>query len=250
MSDNSERISKVFQEPVLVELQDSVKKIRSNVVLVSFISLFMTLGGVKIDPKSTFFGLKFTGLSNDLIYTGLLIIIFYFLAHFLWSIYEALQEWEVRVTGTKGAYGARGTAEDTYEENYPSDPRNASLYHWWSTQAEKIGSIEEAVLSAIESKTKIEETINKLKKEGVELTSDAENIPALLHKNNTKWDSIQSFIRVIRKAISVDNISGPLKVFERRYKFFLHTQNIRWIVFDFAFPIVLASYAIFMLLSS
>ncbi|WP_445365554.1 hypothetical protein ACJJJB_01370 [Microbulbifer sp. ANSA001] len=250
MSDNGESISKVFREPVLVELQDSVKKVRSNVVLVSFISLIMTFGGVKIDPESTFFGLKFTGLSNDHIYNGLLIIIIYFLFNFLWSMYEAFQEWEVRVTGIKMAYGSKGTSQDAYEENYPSDPRNASLYHWWSTQAEKIGSIEEEVLSAIESKAKIEEAIYKLKKEGVELTRDAENIPALLHRNNTKWDSIQSSIRVIHKAISADNISGPLKVFDRRYRYFLHAQNMRRLVFDFLFPSFLAAYAIFMLISS
>ncbi|WP_445360414.1 hypothetical protein ACJJIL_17950 [Microbulbifer sp. EKSA005] len=250
MSDSSESVSKVFKEPVLVELQDSVKKVRSKVVLVSFISLLMTYGDVKIDPKSTFFGLKFTGLNNDLIFSGLLILIFYFLFYFLWSIYEALQEWEVRVTGAKMAYGSKGPAQDAYEENYPSDPRNASLYHWWSTQAEKISPIGETVSSAIASEREIKETIDRLNREGSELPREVLDIPQKLRDNIAAWSSLQRSILVISRAITSNNILVPLKVFDRRYRFFLNAQNIRWICFDFTLPVVLACVAIFKLLSS
>ncbi|MCV5225048.1 hypothetical protein OFC57_39700, partial [Escherichia coli] len=60
------------------------KKIRQNLMVTSFIALFMTLGGVSIDPSSTFFGLKVNGLNDALLYKGLLILILYFLVHFVW----------------------------------------------------------------------------------------------------------------------------------------------------------------------
>ncbi|WP_444921150.1 hypothetical protein ACJJID_01360 [Microbulbifer sp. CnH-101-G] len=168
----------------------------------------------------------------------------------MWNIYEAFQEWEVRVTGIKAAYRLRQTSLDAYEETYPSDPRNASLYHWWSTQAGKVGSIGEHVSSAIESEREIREIIDGPRREGAELPRDVINIPAKLHANKLHWDSLNRSIGVIRRAVTSDNILVPIKIFDRRYRFFLAAQNLRCLFFDFVFPSVLASYAIFMILSS
>ncbi|MCV5687679.1 hypothetical protein OFN32_26045, partial [Escherichia coli] len=62
----SESVEKVLLAPVQIEFTENVKKIRQNLMVTSFIALFMTLGGVSIDPSSTFFGLKFNGLNDAL----------------------------------------------------------------------------------------------------------------------------------------------------------------------------------------
>ena len=64
----SESVEKILLAPIQIEFTDNVKKIRQNLMVTSFITLFITLGGISIDPSSTIFGLKFNGLNDVLLY--------------------------------------------------------------------------------------------------------------------------------------------------------------------------------------
>ncbi|OJA06811.1 hypothetical protein QHL1GM_16150 [Halomonas sp. QHL1] len=236
----------------MIEFSDTVRKMKTNVILVSFISLFMTLGGVEIDPESTFFGLKFTGLSSDLIYSGLVVVLFYLMAHFVWCAYETLQEWEVRVTGTKGAF-KRADQEDIDEAihpSYPSDPRNSTLYYSWSTQAHKISCVRSDIESANKKILELEAVVHGLREQGTKLSRDTVNISTSVDPLKDEWQSIKRSIQAIEKTISADQVIDSMRVFDRRYKYFMKTQNIRWFVIDFIFPIVLSSVAIYKMIDA
>ena len=250
---DQEKIEKILKEPVMIEFTDSVQKIRMNIILSSFISLFITIGGVQIDPKSTFFGLKFSGLSNDLIYSGLLVILVYLLIHFLWRAYDTLQEWEVRVTGTRGAFkrADHNDLDEAIHPSYPSDPRNSTLYYWWTTQAKKIAYIKTNISSANDKLEEMESIVHKLREDGtVKLSRDTVNISWQVHPIKEDWESIKKSILAIEKTLTADQLIESLAKFDRRYRYFLRSQNIRWFVIDFAFPIILASTAIAKMVAS
>lgn len=220
--------------------------------MASFISLFMTLGGIEIDPNSTFFGLKFTGLSNDLIYSGLLVIIIYLLTHFVWCAYEALQEWEIRVTGVKGAFkrADKDDIDEMVHPSYPADARNSTLYYWWSTQAHKISNVRRDIDAANEKIIEMESVVHELREQGTNFSHDTVNISSSVDPLKIEWHSIKYSIKAIEATLAADQLSSSMKVFDRRYKYFLKTQNIRWFVVDFIFPIALSSVAIYKMIDS
>jgi hypothetical protein len=240
-------VSKVMKEPILVEFTDSVKKLKKNIMVFSFISLFITVGGIKISPESTFFGLKFSGLNNELIFKGLLLLLVYMLIHFLWCSYESLQEWEVKTTGTKKAFipsGPYDAIDDAISHNYPSDPRNSTLYYWWSTQASKIANIKNDIESANKKVEELEEIVHSLREGGSELSRNTVNISTHVDPVKIAWIEMGASIKVIEQALNSEQVLTSMRTFDRRYKFFLKTQNIRWLLIDFIAPITLAVLAI------
>jgi hypothetical protein len=242
----SEYVEKILLAPVQVEFTDNVKKIRQNLMVTSFIALFITIGGIQIDPSSAIFGLKFKGLTDELLYYGLLVLIVYFLIHFVWCAYESLQEWEVRITGTKKAFLCADDMDidEIMQSPFPSDPRNATFYYWWSTQANKIFGLKTEFLSAKKRIEKIEKSIADMSKEGVNLNRSDTNISIQVQplKNDIEG-AVNSIIRM-EKILDSKQLMVSMKTFDRRYQYFLRSQNIRWFIIDFLGPIILASTAL------
>lgn len=107
MSDkNSElkAVSKVLGEPIFGELSENILKIRRNLLVISLVSIFVIYGDLRIDPNSTIFGLKFRGLTENIIVYGLSIANTYLFLHYLWCCFDSFAEWRVRVTGTRLTY--------------------------------------------------------------------------------------------------------------------------------------------------
>lgn len=243
MKDN---IKKVLKEPVQVEFSDSVKKIRNNLMMVSFISLFVTIGELSIRPDSKFFGLGFDGLDHALIFKGLLIILIYLLIHFIWSAYDALQEWEIRVTGTNGAFYPADPMDinDSIHPDYPTDARNSTFYYWCTTQASKIGNLKPDLDSAISKIESIEKSVHEMREEKYELSRSDANISLQVQPIKIDIESTTKRIERIEKVLESNQLIESMRTFDRRFKFFLKSQNIRWFMIDFSTPVLLASSAI------
>lgn len=243
MKDN---IKKVLREPVQIEFSDSVKKIRNNLMIISFISLFVTIGEVNIRPDSKFFGLGFDGLDNSLIFNGLLIVLIYLLIHFIWSAYDSLQEWEVRVTGTKGAFDPADPMDidDRIHPDYPADARNSTFYYWCTTQASKIGNLKKDLDLALSKIEGIEKSIHEMREEKYKLSHSDVNISSQVQPIKIDIESTTRRIERIEKVLESNQLIESMKTFDRRFKFFLRSQNIRWFMIDFLAPILLASSAI------
>ncbi|MGI2104907.1 hypothetical protein ACRN9A_07010 [Shewanella frigidimarina] len=247
----SESVEKILQAPIQIEFTDSVKKIRQNLMITSFIALFITLGGVSIDPSSTMFGLKFNGLDDSLLHKGLLILILYFLVHFIWCAYESLQEWEVRVTGAKEAFirADEMDIDESVKPPYPSDPRNATLYFWWSTQAKRIGSLKEHLTNINQRIESMESVIHQMNEKGASLSYSDLNISTQVQPLKIDINRAKSSITRIEQVLDGNQLLVSMKTFDRRYKYFLMSQNIRWFVIDFFGPIILSSVSLLCLLN-
>ena len=247
----SESVEKILLAPIQIEFTDNVKKIRQNLMITSFIALFITLGGVSINSSSTIFGLKFNGLDDVLLYKGLLILILYFLVHFVWCAYESLQEWEVRVTGTKEAFirADEMDIDEMVKPPYPSDPRNSTFYYWWSTQAKSIGTLEVHLTNINQRIESMESAIHEMREKGDTLSHLDVNISSQVQPLKMDIDSAVSSITRMEKVLVGNQLLVSMKTFDRRYKYFLRSQNIRWFIIDFFGPIMLSSVSLLCLLN-
>ena len=66
--DKLKAVEKVLGEPAFAEFASNAWKIRSNLIIVSVISIALVFADLHIDPGSTVLGLKFQGL-NDTVLT-------------------------------------------------------------------------------------------------------------------------------------------------------------------------------------
>lgn len=137
-------VNKILGEPIDSGFSETAMRVRRNLLVFSFISIFLVIGKVQIDPQSTIFGLKFIGLSDSMLKNGLLLATLYLYVHFLWYTIDSFIGWRVRVTGTKLAFltGAKYTSE---HGDYPNDPQQSTLYSWWTDHAKRIGNIGEKI---------------------------------------------------------------------------------------------------------
>lgn len=248
MSDKKETIEKVNIEPVFVGFDDGVIKIKGRLIVTSFIAIFAALGEIGIDPDSRFLGVKFSGLNDDLIYSGLFIIIIYLLINFVWCSYDALQEWEIRVTGTGGAFkpSDKTNLDELVHPKLPDDPRNSTMYFWWNTQAGYIKNITPIINEAKSSISDIEESVRNMR-ETQEIPISLANIGLAVEPIKDSWRSLESSIKAIESSLEDDQLNSSMRVFDRRYKFFMYSQNIRWILMDYLFPIVSGTTALYFL---
>ncbi len=137
-------VLKVLGEPVICEFDDKTQKIRTTLFLLSIISISYILGGLKIEAASSFLGLKFSGLDDQLFRYMLLGAVAYLAMHFVWCAVDSFIEWRLRITGTKVAFVTTGTFASEHAD-YPNDPRQSTLYNWWKGQATSINGIDEKI---------------------------------------------------------------------------------------------------------
>lgn len=242
----SKDVEKSLGEPVAAEFSDYVRKLRGNLVFISFISISLTLGGLEIDPTSSILGLKFNGLDNSSLMYGLAILNAYMLFHFIWCSFDAFQEWGMRVTGTRLSFITTARLSSEHGD-YPSDPRQTSLYHWWKDQANNIGSLSEPV-AEINRKLEIWESEVK---EALEAQGNPNVVNACMAINKVTTDitKLKGSIETVSKALESPRIPASLERFDNRFQLFLRSQNLRWLVLELGLPIIMGLVSVFLLAS-
>jgi len=243
---NTKGVQKVLSEPIFIGFSDSVKKVRNHLMILCFVSLFLTLGGIGIDPSSTFFGLKFKNLDDNLIFTGLIILLTYQLIQFVWYSYDALQEWELRTTGTNGAFPPvdESNLDEKVHPDFPTEARNSTLYYWWKTQAKYIDNLKPLLNEAKEKMDELEKRVHEATDRD-SLSRDTLNISSHVMPLKKSWKEVSSSLTAIKETLASDQIPKSLNTFDRRFRFFLVSQNIRWILIEYIAPIVLASVSLY-----
>ena len=146
------------------EFSDYMRRVRTLLIVVGLISIGVVIGGLSIDPSSSVLGVRFQGLSDELIRKGLLIANIYLLVHFVWGGFDSWLEWGARLTGTRVAFVTAGKFASEHGD-YPSDPRKSTLYNWWKDSAARISSLTEPLETIKEKLTaweiRVEEAILK-----------------------------------------------------------------------------------------
>lgn len=245
MNDDLSKVEKVLGEPIFIEFSDYVRKIRTNLLIVSFLSWGIQFYGIEINPDSTIFGLKFKGFNNEVMIQGLLIINIYVFIHFAVCSIDSFKEWMVRVTGTKVAHVTAGIMVSA-DGDYPSDPRQSTLYHWWKKEAPKIGNLKEKIESIEEKLNEIETKIV----EGAEGNVHQQNLNNVTHPISQINVDLHKLMKSIEETDTIfksTRIPVSLERFDQCYKSLLKTQNLRWLVIEFLFPLLVGSMAIVML---
>lgn len=231
-----EAVEKALGSPVGAELSENAAKVRRSLLVASFISIFLALGGIRLDPNSTILGFKFLGLNDEFIRTGLLIVTAYLLMHFLWYVYEAFLEWRLRVTGTRLAFVT--TAKMASEHgDYPDNPRQSTLYSWWSYQARRIENIGKRAHTIDESMKVWEEKLRTLYEE----RGKESNLHVVINTVTETRTAIVDLKRSVERAhetLAAPRIPVSLGRFDRWFELFLRSENIRWLIIDVLVPVL------------
>ena len=239
------KVQKALGEPLMPEFTDYMRRSRTLLIIVSLISISVVIGGLAIDPSSSVLGVKFQGLSDELIRKGLLIANAYLLVHFLWGGFDSWLEWGARLTGTRVAFVTTGTFASEHGD-YPSDPRQSTLYNWWKDSASRISSLTEP-LEAMEQKLaewekRVEEAVLKNDPNLMTVVQSFRDI-------QTNINDVKMKIESVEKILTATRIPASLERFDSRFKLMLRSQNTRWLLLELAFPVLLGCWAVWLLIN-
>ncbi len=237
------KVQKALGEPLMPEFTDYMRRVRSILVIVNLISIGVVIGGLEIDPSSSVLGIRFQGLSNEMIRKGLLLTNAYLLIHFGWGSFDSWLEWSARLTGTRVAFVTTGRFSSEHGD-YPSDPRQSTLYNWWKDNAIRISSLTEP-LESMEKKLsawekRVEEEILKNNPNLMTVVQSFQEIRGNINDLNQKIENVQKSITALR-------IPASLERFDSRFRLMLRSQNLRWLILELSFPLILGCWAVWLL---
>jgi hypothetical protein len=243
--DQLEAVKKALGEPFAAEFSDKIWKIRTNLLVVSLISLFVIKARLRIE-ESTILGIKFAGLTDELVHRGLFWITLYLTIHFGWSSWDHLCEWRLRITGTKLSFVTTGRFSSQYGD-YPNDARQSTLYHWWNEESRKIGNLS-TIAQTLDGKmseweTRVREKVCDSHQNCMNVRSGAQSIVevrGVVHEMTRAVEETTKTLSSLRIPTSLDR-------FDRCFLLALRSQSLRWIVIDFLLPITLGCLALFLL---
>lgn len=241
----AEAVAKVLGEPAFAEFSESVWKIRTNLIVVSMISIAVVFGGLHIDSDSQILGLKFKGLSDSILAAGLKAVVLYLLIHFVWAALDSFFEWRLRVTGTRVAFITTARLASEHGD-YPSDPRHSTLYRWWTDQANKIGFLTERADRTERQLQLLEETLKARFTEGTDALNIVNAIRPITEARQ-EISLLRNEVKNVSSAIGAMRVPVSLERFDAWFELFLRSQNLRWLVIDFLAPVAVGAYALLLL---
>ena len=243
---NIKAVEKVLGEPAFAEFTENTWRIRTNLILASIISIAVVLGDLHIESGSSIFGLKFEGLDDSLVRGSLLWVLIYLLIHFLWSAFDSLNEWRLRVTGTRVAWVTAATFASE-EGDYPGDPRKSTLYNWWKVHASRIGNLTEKI-KGIETTLKgFENDLNKIISDRAVANEVINICMPHISTTNSHVVELRQKLTEFSNVFESKRIPTSLKRFDLWFQICLRSQNLRWLVVEFSIPILLGIFALLLL---
>ena len=242
--DSIEAVEKVLGKPVDGGFTDNALKVRRNLLAISFVSIFIVIAGIKLDPSSSVLGFKFIGITDSMVTRGLIIATSYLLVHFLWYSFENLLEWRLRVTGTRLAF-VTGSRFGSGHADYPDDPRQSTLYSWWTNNANRIGSLQTPIDELAEKVQEWEAKITQFK-DGKDSLNLANAMSTLSNTSKAIADLTRK-IEHTEKTLCSLRISTSLRHFDGWFELFLRSQNLRWLLIEMILPIGVGTTAVFLL---
>ncbi|CAH0338939.1 hypothetical protein [Rhizobium sp. CECT 9324] len=235
MANEKTDLQKAIGSPVLAEASDDLRRTKRNLLLFASVSLFAKLAGIRI-TEASFLGFKFNNPEQIWLEAAMLSIAAYLFIKFAWLTVEYLQETRVRITGTALSHVTTAVLA-SHHGDYPSNPRQSTLYYWWTTQADKIGDFESAVNKLEAACSEIQElaarpgnidqpNIQQMTKAATEARAAASNLAGRIQSAQT--------------ALQAERIPASLGRFDKWFRCFERVQAWRIIVMDIILPTGLA----------
>lgn len=233
-------LQKSMGEPVGFDISEAATKIKRNLILVSSVVLVLIFGGVEAAPGVSIFGVSLTGVTSTKLMVGLSVVLLYSFAHYIWYCYELYSEWVIRLTGTKLGFVTAGLF-GTDCMDYPSDPKQSTLYNWWCQQSRSLIDYKEVASKVDEQVTQINARID-----GILNDENPSANGAMAHQAidalKITMEQINSSIASAEAVLSQARIPVSLARFDRRFGLLLKSQNMRIFLIEIAFPIALAAF--------
>lgn len=219
---------KLYADLAYPEFTDYTQKIRRNLVAASAMSLFIWYFDLGMSSGAhSMLGIEVKGLTEHVAATVLLILVSYWLGHFLWCAHDYLRETRIRLTGVLMLpyYGEKSDPEPQPFE------RNRTIVSWVYAECS-------------------EGFMNTERLEGLAVRLST------LTPLSPEWDKVLADIREckekIKQSLSYDpqsTIEESLNTFDNWVYALRTSQTIRWLVVELALPVVLGVLAIFALLA-
>ncbi len=239
------QMEKILGEPFAMEFSNYVRKLRSNLIITSVIFISLLLGWFEITAESIFLGLKPIDSTNQHFLKLIFFLNAYMFLHFLWCAIDYFQEWWLRLTGTRVAYVTTGKSAYVGGD-YPDDPRQSTLYNWWRNEARLIASLQKPLEEIDEKLINWEVKVKKSLK-----GKDPNVIHACMSINQVSTDvnKLMNSIKKSSESLESHRIPASLKRFDSHFQFYLRSQNLRWLIMELGFPLILGGYALLLALS-
>jgi hypothetical protein len=240
-------VEKLLKEPVAAEFSPQAWKVRTNLIIASAIALAMGLAKIRIAADSTFLGLKFEGLNDIVVRVTLATVIVYLLFHFIWVGWDAFLEWRLRITGTRTAFQT-GSFFSPPHVDHPVDPRQSTLYNWWTQQNRAIANVG-IVVDQMQEEMKTWEGDIQAIREGKSdpYSQNLNQVVTGLSQVNVQYADLTRAVKANTDAITDDRIPTSLRRFDGWFELFQRSQNLRWFVIEFVAPVALSVAALYQL---
>lgn len=236
-------VEKVLKTPVFVALTDQAEKVRRNLLVLSLISIFSVLWDIQLDSTASIFGFTFEGLTPEKVLLGLTLITGFSLANFLWLSADSFVEWRLRITGTRLTLVTTGRFSSA-DGDYPDDPRQSTLYYWWSQEAEKVGDLSSLVKGLVPELEQIKTTLAAIQTDQLPYLNGIQGAVSGLTNSvgvlTNKMDDLVKTAESHRPDVSLARFDSWFSLFNR-------SQNLRWLLLEVGAPTVLAAYALILL---
>ncbi|WP_122243075.1 hypothetical protein [Pseudomonas syringae] len=238
MSQNSSReeVAKILGEPTGFDISDTASKLRRNLLLVSVVILILILGDIQAGPDLSVFGVKLIGLTPFKLMVGLATVLTYNLVHYLWYCYELYSEWAVRLTGTKLSF-VTGGRMGSVSADYPNNPKQSTLYHWWLQQARTMPRYEELIEKVQTAILLFDGHVEELQRAD---GTSAGTVSASIQSMKATMEQVRHSLASTESVIASARIPESLSRFDNRFKLLLKSQNLRVLIIEVVVPIVLA----------
>ncbi len=243
MANKEEAVEKILKEPVFAGLSDQAEKVRRNLLVFSLISVAAVLWEVRLSPSASIFGFTFEGLTPPRILQGLALVTGFSLVHFIWMGWDSFMEWRLRITGTKLSLVTVGRSGSDIGD-YPNDPRQSTLYAWWSTRSEQSpnsGQIQQYLEPQLQE---LREKLDAIQTDQMAYLSSIQQSHGAL---STAMQRIVNELTSLQATFDSQRIPVSLQRFDRWYLLFQRSQNLRWLVLDIGLPILFSGYSLVLL---
>lgn len=235
-------IEKIMGEPYMPDFSEGALKVRRNLLAVSLISIAGTVAGVRVAPDSPVFGFHLEHLNQAVIGDAIAVVIGYMLVHFFWYVVDAFAGWRLRVTGTRVAFITAGTYGSA-DLDYPSDPRQSTLYNWWRSRRPAIAQLCDGLPAIEASLDRVQKSLADLQT-SPDVVNDSTNVLRSLGEVRQSFDHLKRAIEASKSLEESPRMLFSLRRFDRWYGFWLRSQNLRWLVLDAGLPLLIGAAAL------
>jgi DNA-binding transcriptional ArsR family regulator len=226
---------KIMGEPVVLRLDDELAKTRTRLLVVSTLSIGIVVADLRIKEGSTLLGLQIANLTDSTVRVALAIVTAYLLVHFFWGALDGLREWRLRLTGTRYTADTIGSWDGYNRDgDLSTEPRHSTLYNWWKEQAE--------------GRSEIDRTFAELVAE-VRLKRPGPGQPAdYVEQTVQKLNDVERVLKEFKESVlESPRIMESLKRYDAWHRSLVRSENVRWIIFDFAVPVFVGLGALLLL---